>query len=60
MESEKRYKVYEAHGDSLTTVLLTDCLAEAKARYATCYGAQRGAGGIWDNTTPKGKYGWVA
>lgn len=54
-----RYRVYEQSGGGLTTVLLTDSLEEARARYKTCYGSQRGAGGIWDNNTPKGGYGWV-
>ncbi len=56
---EKRYRVYEETSGDLNIVLETDCLIEARAKYATCWGAQRGAGGIWDNTTPKGKYGWV-
>ena len=54
-----RYSVYEEMSGGLNTVLKTDSLEEAKARYRQCWGAQRGAGGIWDNTTPKGGYGWV-
>lgn len=55
-----RYRVYEEMSGGLNTVLLTDSLDEARQRYSKCYGSQRGAGGIWDETTPKGKYGWVS
>lgn len=53
-----RYRVYEQHGNSLSTVLETDSLEQARARYATCYGSQRGAGGIWD-TQKEGSYKWL-
>lgn len=56
---EKRYKVFAQQDGGLVTVLETDCLIEAKSKYATCWGAPM-LGGIWDNTTPKGKYGWVS
>ncbi len=55
-----RYRVYEEMNGSREIVLETDSLEEAKARYAKCWGAGRGAGGIWDNQTPKGGYGWIA
>jgi len=50
-----RYKVYEASSGNLTTVLETDSLEAAKARYALCYASQRGQGGVWDNV----KKGWA-
>lgn len=55
---DKRYRVYEQVDGGLNTVLQTDCLDEAKAKYKTCWGYPM-LGGIWDNATPKGKYGWV-
>ena len=53
------YRVYEQSGGELNTVLVTDSIEEARQRYSKCYGAQRGAGGIWLESTPKGGYGWV-
>lgn len=55
-----RYTVYEETQGSLNTVLKTDCIIEAREAYKKCWGYQRGAGGIWDNNTPKGGYGWIA
>jgi hypothetical protein len=53
------YRVYEEMVGGFNTVLLIDSIEEARQRYSKCYGSQRGAGGIWDNDTPKGGYGWV-
>lgn len=53
------YRVYEQRPWGLETVLVTDSIEEARQRYSKCWGSQRGAGGIWLESTPKGGYGWI-
>lgn len=56
----KRYTVYEERQGNLESVLDTDDLEEAIARYRDCWGASsRGTGGIIDNSLPRGTYRWI-